>query len=71
MWKDFIKEKFEEKFPTQFEGCRNNVFMFMQSDHSCVVYNSQIGATCSFKYLKENEYSLEIRVKPVKGRNRR
>jgi len=71
MWKDFIKEKFEEKFPVQFEGCRENPFMFLQSDKSCIAYNSHLGATCTFRYLKENEYSLEISVHPVKGGKRR
>lgn len=66
MIKDFIKEKFEEKFPVQFEGCRNQKFFFDLREGSCMAYNEHLGAVCTFKYKNEKDYSLEISVKPTK-----
>ena len=61
--RELIKEKFEEKFPVQFEGCRNQPFTFLFKDHECYAYNEHLKAVCTFRYLDERDYSLEIRVK--------
>ena len=61
-WRNYIREKFEEKFPVQFEGCRESPFFYMHTDKSCSAYNKHLGAVCTFKYISEREYSLEISV---------
>ena len=63
--RDVIREKFEEKFPVQFEGCRNQPFIFNARDHECIAYNEHLRAVCTFKYLNERDYSLEIKVKKL------
>lgn len=68
MWREFIKEKFEEKFPVQFEGCRNQKWFFIQHDNCCVAFNEHLKAVCTFTYKNEKDYSLEISVKPRKDK---
>lgn len=64
--REFIREKFEEKFPVQFEGCRNNPFTYILKDGECIAYNDHLAAVCSFRYKNEQEYSLEISVRRKK-----
>lgn len=65
---EFIREKFEEKFPVQFEGCRNNPFTYILKDGSCSAYNNHLEATCTFRYRNEHEYCLEISINRNKFR---
>ena len=60
MWRKMIQEKFEEKFPDYYKGCKDEKWYFIQSDHLCCVFNTELEKVCTFTYKNEDEYSLEI-----------
>ena len=60
MWRELIRSKFEEKFPLIFENCKDQKFLFLQSDKSCVTYDPTMGATVTFKYAGEKDYGIDI-----------
>lgn len=70
--RELIKEKFKEKFPLQFELCKDEPFYFNLSDHSCTVRYPQLGAFYTFKYNGEKDYSLTVSPnRPVNRSNKK
>ena len=57
--RDYLREKFKEKFPKEYEDCKYENTTF-NSDKSLMVFNPKISALCTFKFINDQNYSLEV-----------